>query len=62
MSISNGDRFEIRHPEAAYLARKFIAVVRPSNRTDTPEGTDMVWIDYKHIVRCQPIVPKDVPF
>lgn len=59
--VTNGDEFEVRHPEAAYLARLFLAVVRPS-RPDSSEGIDMVWIDYKHIVHCQPLTSKDIPF
>lgn len=61
ISVSSGDEFEVRHPEAAYLARGFIAVVRRQHE-GAAEGTDMVWIDYRHIEHCQPLLSHDIPF
>jgi hypothetical protein len=55
ITVSTNEKFDVRHPEAAYLARRFLAVVRPPADAGASRATDMLWIDYKHIVHCQPV-------
>ena len=62
LTVSNNESFEVRHPEAAYLAKRFIAVVRPLSEVTDAVTDEMVWIDYRHIVYCQPIYKREVPF
>jgi hypothetical protein len=55
ITVSSQDTFDVRHPEAAYLALAFMAIADPqANDLDA----EMVWIDYRQIVYCRPITKK----
>lgn len=59
ITLSTNERFDVTHPETAYLAKRFMAIaIAPGS----PSGSGMVWIDYRHIVYCQPIVANEIPF
>jgi hypothetical protein len=53
--LSTNESFDITHPEAAYLGKDVMAIAqRTVESTDSEQGY-MVWIDYNHIVHCQPL-------
>ena len=60
ITVSSDDDFYVRHPEAAYLGELFLAVVQVVPGEEDSQNTNMVWIDYDHIVCCQPV--REVPF
>lgn len=62
ITVSTDDTFDVKHPEAAYLAKRFIAVATPPAEAANADAGEMVWIDYRHIVYCQPISRQDIPF
>ena len=62
LTLSNSETFDIKHPEAAYLAEKFLALARPPTEASGSDDAEMVWIDYLHIVHCQPFTKKEMPF
>jgi hypothetical protein len=61
ITVSSGDRFEIRHPETAYFAESFMAVAVVQPGQEEASHSSMAWIDYSHIVHCKPL-ERDVPF
>ena len=62
LTLSNDESFEIKHPEAAYLAKKFVAIAAPTTQAEEMREGEMVWIDYRHIVHCQPLPKREIPF
>jgi len=62
LTLSNDELFDIRHPEAAFLAKRFVAVALPPTNAEASDAEEMVWIDYRHIVHCRPVVNREIPF
>ena len=62
MTDSTEETFDVKHPEAAYLARKFVAIAKPPGEVQRHDEGEMVWIDYRHIVYCQPLPKREIPF
>jgi hypothetical protein len=63
VTVSTDESFDIRHPEAAYLAKRFMAVAKSGSEAFRDDSAEMVWIDYRHIVHCHPVSKKtDLPF
>src|SRR5690349_10995526 len=60
ITVSSDDDFEVRHPEAAYLGQYFLAVAQVVAGEEDSRHAQMVWIDYAHIVSCEPI--REIPF
>jgi len=60
--VSTEETFDVTHPEAAYLAKRFMAVAKAPTAAAGGDDVEMVWIDYRHIVYCQPISKRDIPF
>ena len=51
--LTNGDTFDIRHPENLMVTRRLIAVAVPSDERGMPESA--IWVSYVHIVKTEPI-------
>lgn len=62
LTLSTDATYDVRHPEAAYLARQFVAIARPPAQIEGQHENEMVWIDYRHIVLCQPLPKREIPF
>lgn len=62
ITVSTEETFDVSHPEAAYLAKRFMAVAKAPTDASADHAVQMVWIDYRHIVYCQPISKRDLPF
>jgi hypothetical protein len=62
ITVSTKESFDVRHPEAVYLAKRFLALARAPTESTNLDASPMVWIDYRHIVHCQPIFSRDIPF
>lgn len=60
ITVSSDDVFSVEHPETAYLGERFIAVVQVRPGEEESQHSHMVWIDYDHIVCCQPV--RNIPF
>jgi hypothetical protein len=58
ITLSSGDRFEVRHPEAAYFAEQFMAIAMVEAGEEESPQASMAWIDYSHIAHCQPLKPQ----
>jgi hypothetical protein len=39
-----------------------MAVAKAPTAAASADAVEMVWIDYRHIVYCQPISKRDIPF
>jgi len=50
--LSNGDAYEVRHPEMALLLRNGIYVALPDNQADLPERA--VWCSLLHVAAIEP--------
>jgi len=58
--VASGEAFPVPHPELAILGEHILAVLnRPQGDATDPQ---MVWIDYEHIVYCQPLPTREAPF
>jgi hypothetical protein len=55
ITVSSGDRFEVRHPETAYFADDFMAVAVVDHGEEESTHSSMAWIDYHQIVHCKPL-------
>jgi hypothetical protein len=66
VKTTSSDTFEVRHPEAAILGQRVLAVWLPPLPTFgtwppefDPREADVVWVDVLHIVHIEPIREKD---
>lgn len=62
LTTTSTDRYEVKHPEAAIVGRRIIAVWLPPLPTFEvppsefdPREADVAWIDVLHIVHIEPI-------
>jgi hypothetical protein len=64
VTVSSGDDFEIKHPEAAILGEHVMAVSRVlADQEELPNlEIEMVWIDYDNICYCQGLPKREAPF
>lgn len=52
--LSNGDAYEVRHPEMALLLRNGIYVGVPDKQNDLPERA--VWCSLLHVAAIEPLL------
>jgi hypothetical protein len=57
--LSNGDRYDVRHPEMALLLRNGIYVALPEAHDDLPENA--VWCSLLHVAAVEPIAAARKP-
>ncbi|MGI8982395.1 MAG: hypothetical protein ACR2FY_24450 [Pirellulaceae bacterium] len=62
LTLTTAETFDVKHPEAVYVAKRFLALARPPVEASGSDDAEMVWIDYRHIVHCQPFTKKEMPF
>ena len=62
VTVTSAETFDVKHPEAVVVGKRLLAVARPPANASAADETEMVWIDYKHIVHCQPISKRTIPF
>jgi hypothetical protein len=51
--LSNGDGYDVRHPEMAILLRNDIYVALPDSRDDLPERA--AWCSLLHVAAVEPV-------
>lgn len=51
--LSNGDNYEVRHPEMALLYKAGIYIARPDGAQDIPD--DVVWCSLLHVAAVEPV-------
>jgi hypothetical protein len=45
ITVSTEESFDLKHPEAVYLAKRFVAIARPPTEASNLDEGDMLWID-----------------
>jgi hypothetical protein len=62
LTTTSKDRYEVRHPEAAIVGRRVLAVWLPPEPSFgawppefDPSDADVAWVDVLHVVHIEPI-------